>query len=231
MRQVARLGNSEEIAEEIWQNSLSNADAQSSATQENLSLRDHAQYSTAQERSSGVDEELGSFVGDVRVENNAWTVSIDIIDRDTTADRYGQRQRAEILQNVIGGDERAGNPSRGLGFDVRDWIDRHVANLPSPSNLTTSGSENAECMICQEPYNNTNSSTSFSHNETPVELRCKHIVGDTCIRRWFLNAMTGENGKASCPMCRTVFFENPTGMRFYEHDEEGRFTSSIMKVC
>lgn len=57
------------------------------------------------------------------------------------------------------------------------------------------------CNICQETFH------TAPHYEEPVQLLpCGHFYGRHCIRRWL--SISGENHN-SCPMCRSVLYEEP----------------------
>ncbi|KAF1954735.1 hypothetical protein CC80DRAFT_416963 [Byssothecium circinans] len=52
------------------------------------------------------------------------------------------------------------------------------------------------CIICTE---------SFSDAHLPVALRCRHIIGQECIKNWLLK---GRGNTNSCPFCRHAIIEN-----------------------
>ncbi|KAL6719978.1 hypothetical protein ACLMJK_001899 [Lecanora helva] len=54
------------------------------------------------------------------------------------------------------------------------------------------------CPICREIYG------QGEHEEMPLELPCKHVVGENCQLRWFSNvsSLTDENDQSVCPTCR-----------------------------
>jgi hypothetical protein len=51
------------------------------------------------------------------------------------------------------------------------------------------------CTICTEP---------FGAEHQPVTLRCKHIFGHKCIKKWL---RIGRGNNTSCPNCREVIYE------------------------
>ena len=71
----------------------------------------------------------------------------------------------------------------------------------------------AECMICKEEYGTVPSDNGTI--EHAVWLPCLHHVGSECIAIWL---SPGDGLGNSCPLCRTVFFENY--LRDYDDDEE-----------
>lgn len=52
----------------------------------------------------------------------------------------------------------------------------------------------ASCPICMNPYMETAS------EEWPVQLPCRHIMGNNCVARWIKDS--GADRRFHCPMCR-----------------------------
>ena len=78
---------------------------------------------------------------------------------------------------------------------------RLLDSLPKvPKDQLPSG---AECMICKEEYGTVPSDNGTI--EHAVWLPCLHHVGSECIAIWL---SPGDGLGNSCPLCRTVFFEN-----------------------
>ena len=71
-------------------------------------------------------------------------------------------------------------------------IARLLDSLPVVS-LDDLEEDSKDCPVCQEPLRN--------DLDTPLLLRCNHVIGRTCIERWIL---TRHN---SCPICRSAIFE------------------------
>ena len=71
----------------------------------------------------------------------------------------------------------------------------------------------AECMICKEEYGTVPSDNGTV--EHAVWLPCLHHVGSECIAIWL---SPGDGLGNSCPLCRTVFFENY--LRDYDDEDE-----------
>ncbi len=53
------------------------------------------------------------------------------------------------------------------------------------------------CFVCHERF----PGSELRKPDTPILLRCGHVVGRGCIERWILG------GHNSCPMCRGAMFE------------------------
>ena len=89
---------------------------------------------------------------------------------------------------------------------------RLLDSLPKvPKDQLPSG---AECMICKEEYGTVPSDNGTV--EHAVWLPCLHHVGSECIAVWL---SPGDGLGNSCPLCRTVFFENY--LRDYDEDGDG----------
>lgn len=67
-------------------------------------------------------------------------------------------------------------------------LSKYIKNIDI-KNIDTS--EN--CCICYNDYNDNN-------DDFPVELKCKHIFHENCIKKWLKNSGT-------CPICRSNIFE------------------------
>ena len=57
--------------------------------------------------------------------------------------------------------------------------------------------ESQDCPVCQQPF----PGSDPNEPDTPVLLRCNHIVGRACIERWV------SEHHNSCPMCRAPVLE------------------------
>ncbi|PSN74930.1 hypothetical protein BS50DRAFT_479998 [Corynespora cassiicola Philippines] len=53
------------------------------------------------------------------------------------------------------------------------------------------------CIVCTE---------TFSSTHQPVALRCNHILGYSCLKKWI---RSGHGNTNACPFCRQVIFETP----------------------
>ncbi|KAF2635033.1 hypothetical protein P280DRAFT_523504 [Massarina eburnea CBS 473.64] len=107
------------------------------------------------------------------------------------------------------------------GFHAR-MMDHYDPNIPSSSQMQrlkdtlkkhvrNELAEDATCEICQKDYSETLVEPSDTE-EVAVQLPCKHIFGEHCIHTWFETCKTQKN-KVTCPMCRTLLIEPPTGRR------------------
>ena len=65
-------------------------------------------------------------------------------------------------------------------------------------NLAALPEDSKDCSICLEPFPASNANGGA---DTPLRLRCKHVVGRACIEQWILG------GHNSCPFCRAAIFE------------------------
>ena len=92
-------------------------------------------------------------------------------------------------------------------------IIRHAGigmRLISPKNLQILGDEDCDtCDICHEKY------LTGDDPEEPVELKCGHIFGKTCISSWTVGDGVGTP-HPSCPMCRAELVQ-----KMYLLDGEG----------
>ena len=75
-------------------------------------------------------------------------------------------------------------------------VARSLDSLPVVS-LDGSEQESQDCPVCHEPF----PGSDPNEPDTPVLLRCNHVIGRACIERW----VSDHNN--SCPMCRAPVFE------------------------
>ncbi|KAL2040372.1 hypothetical protein N7G274_006815 [Stereocaulon virgatum] len=84
-------------------------------------------------------------------------------------------------------------------------IIRHAGigmRLISPRQLHNMGEEDRDtCDICHEKY------LTGDDPEEPVQLKCDHIFGKTCISSWTVGDGVGTP-HPSCPMCRAELVQN-----------------------
>ena len=57
--------------------------------------------------------------------------------------------------------------------------------------------ESQDCPVCQQPF----PGSDPNEPDTPLLLRCNHIIGRACIERWVAEHQN------SCPMCRAPVLE------------------------
>ncbi len=57
--------------------------------------------------------------------------------------------------------------------------------------------DSKDCPICHLPF----SDSDLNEVDTPILLRCNHVIGRKCVERWVLE------GHNSCPFCRSAIFE------------------------
>jgi len=58
-----------------------------------------------------------------------------------------------------------------------------------------------ECSICATEYETTNNNIPA---ESPVRLRCNHVIGQNCILNWLTPEIGGR--VPTCPLCRNPIF-------------------------
>ena len=114
------------------------------------------------------------------------------------------------FESVDADTEIAEDPSYDAAKE--ESVDTYISGLPIVEVFGVWDSK--ECMICQEPYGSVSGEgvedekdEKGHEEETATELPCKHIIGSTCLKRWFMNS----EEKATCPMCRRVFHKLDNG--------------------
>ncbi|KAL9599315.1 MAG: hypothetical protein Q9219_003942 [cf. Caloplaca sp. 3 TL-2023] len=65
--------------------------------------------------------------------------------------------------------------------------------------------ERIRCGICLQRYN------SIPYYEQPLELACRHLIGQNCMLAWI------DEGNTSCPTCRQQVFDNSHGGHGVDH--------------
>lgn len=80
----------------------------------------------------------------------------------------------------------------------RPSLHQHAAGLlgflPQVS-LDTLPHDSKTCPVCAEDF------PGLDEKDTPIRLRCNHVIGRECMRKWILG------GNSSCPICRAEVFE------------------------
>lgn len=76
-------------------------------------------------------------------------------------------------------------------------VDSLLATLPTIQ-VDTLKEEDQSCSICQTDYLTPGAAFSSDPSETEpaIQLRCLHVMGKTCIKKWL------DDGNRTCPMCR-----------------------------
>ena len=80
----------------------------------------------------------------------------------------------------------------------RPTLHQHAASLlgflPQVS-LDDLAHDAKSCPVCTEDF------PGLNEKDTPIRLRCGHVIGRECIKKWILG------GNSSCPICRGEVFE------------------------
>ncbi|MCJ1468397.1 hypothetical protein MMC07_007025 [Pseudocyphellaria aurata] len=110
-----------------------------------------------------------------------------------------------------GEDETLVHPEFGSQELLTSSVDRQkrarrvknpLASLPAVNTATLSEGDQS-CPICLDKYDSNTSTTASAENsdvEHAIRLRCNHLLGKSCFKKWL------EERKNTCPFCRTNVF-------------------------
>lgn len=130
----------------------------------------------------------------------------------TIASLESSRTLESVTDWIVASDEEniySDEDQRGIQFSPGQ-VDEFMQTL-SRVDIGTLGTDDLRCSICKEEYGNqrgdcTEPGSGFDPRlpgeetpEHPVELPCRHVFGEWCIKTWLLEQ------PASCPTCRFHF--------------------------
>lgn len=78
-------------------------------------------------------------------------------------------------------------------------VDSLLSGLPAVETATLP-EDDQSCPVCREKYETPSAAATTSEEapetEPAIQLRCNHVFGKSCLKRWL------ESGNTTCPLCR-----------------------------
>ncbi|CAF9905373.1 MAG: hypothetical protein HETSPECPRED_004973 [Heterodermia speciosa] len=149
----------------------------------------------------------------------------------------GCRDRRGCLARTIRKDDWNGKCPICITFRLfKEWtLDEWLDYLPTVQ-IESLQETDRECSICLTPYgqpvdlskSQNASSSSRGRPEHPIRLRCEHVLGSRCIKKWLSPKSERGSEQNTCPICRKELFSawpNPEDDDFEddEFEEEGEY--------